>query len=79
MNPPDMVESTIRKGNIWKARTSFHNSRATNRRAHTLKKFTKAGSSGTSAVLEAVDDDGSKGPSITAMVGTASSSSNSLQ
>lgn len=46
---------------------------------HTLKKFTKDGSSGTSATLEVVDDDGSRGPSITAIVGTASSSSNSLQ
>lgn len=46
---------------------------------HTLKKFTKEGSSGTSAALEAVDGAGSKGPSITAIVGTASSSSNSLQ
>lgn len=45
----------------------------------TLKKFTKEGSSGTSVTLEAVDDDGSRGPSITAKVGTASSSSNSLR
>lgn len=45
-------------------------------RKHTLKKFTKAGSSGTSAAFEGVD---SRGPSITAIVGTASSSSNSLQ
>lgn len=45
---------------------------------HTLKKFTKAGSSGTSAALGAVDDDGSKGPSMMAIVETASSSSNSL-
>ena len=45
---------------------------------HTLKKFTKEESSGTSATLDAVEDEGSKGPSITAIVGTASSSSNSL-
>lgn len=43
-----------------------------------LKKFTKEGSSGTSVTLEAIDDGGSRGPSITAIVGTASSSSNSL-
>jgi len=46
---------------------------------HTLKKFTKDGSSGTSTALEVADDGGSRGPSITAIVGTASSSSNSLQ
>lgn len=45
----------------------------------TLKKFTKDESSGTSATLGALDDDGSRGPSITAILGTASSSSNSLQ
>lgn len=44
----------------------------------TLKKFTKARSSGISAAFDAVDDDGSKGPSIMATVETASSSSNSL-
>lgn len=46
---------------------------------HTLKKFTNEGSSGTSATFEEVDDEGSRGPSITAIVGTASNSSNSLQ
>lgn len=45
---------------------------------HTLKKFTKEGSSGTSATFEEVDDGGSSGPSITAIVGTASNSSKSL-
>ena len=44
----------------------------------TLKKFTKAGSSGIPAALDALDEDGSKGPSIMAIVETASSSSNSL-
>lgn len=39
-----------------------------------LKKFTKERSSGTSAVFDVVDD-GSRGPSITDMLGTASSSS----
>ncbi|PPD90687.1 hypothetical protein GOBAR_DD12374 [Gossypium barbadense] len=39
-----------------------------NRKMHTLKKFTKAGPSGTSATLGAVDDDGSKGPSMTAIL-----------
>lgn len=43
-----------------------------------LKKFARAESSGASLMLGAADDGGSKGPSITAMVGTASSSSNSL-
>lgn len=43
-----------------------------------LKKLTKDGSSGTSVTLEEDDDEGSSGPSITAIVGTASSSSNSL-
>ena len=46
-------------------------------RIHTLKKFTKEESSGTSVELGA-EKDGSSGPSITAVVGTASSSSNSL-
>jgi hypothetical protein len=39
-----------------------------------LKKLTKAGSSGASLAV----DDGSRGPSITAIVGLASNSSNSL-
>lgn len=47
------------------------------KKRHTLKKFTKERSSGTSAVFDVVDD-GSRGPSITDMLGTASSSSNSL-
>jgi hypothetical protein len=45
----------------------------------TLKKFIKDGSSGTSATVVVVEDDGSRGPSMTAIVGTASNSSNSLQ
>lgn len=44
---------------------------------HTLKKFSNDGSSGASAVVETVGD-GSRGPSITDRLGTASSSSNSL-
>lgn len=46
-------------------------------RVHTLKKFTNEESSAASVAAEAVDG-GSSIPSITAMVGTASSSSNSL-
>lgn len=46
-------------------------------RVHTPKKFTNVESSGASVVAEAVDD-GSSMPSMTAIVGTASSSSNSL-
>lgn len=61
------------------ARTYFHNHIISRGIEHTLKKFTKAGSSWTSVTMQAVDDDGSKGPSIKAIVGTASSSSNSLQ
>lgn len=45
--------------------------------AHTLKKFTKVGSSGASVAVETVGD-GSRGPSISDMDGNASSSSNSL-
>lgn len=43
-----------------------------------LKKFARAESSGASLMLVAADEGGSKGPSMTAIVGTASSSSNSL-
>lgn len=46
--------------------------------APTLKKFSKDGSSGGSVTVEAVDV-GSRGPSIIEGLGTASSSSNSLQ
>lgn len=46
--------------------------------ARTLKKFRKE-SSGTSGTLATDDVIGSKGPSITDELGTASSSSNSLQ
>ena len=43
----------------------------------TQKKFTNE-SSGTSATVGTDDDDGSRGPSISDKVGTASNSSNSL-